>query len=328
VRPESLHLRKDAGVEMIVAIDSTARGPALGGCRWKLYRDVSAARGDACALAAAMTRKAAMARLALGGGKAVVVGDPCKRTHEQLLALGEFVESLGGRYVTGADMGTGEDQMAVIAERTSHVVGLPIALGGCGDPSPYTALGVRMAMDSALALHAAGGLAGKRVAVQGIGHVGRELVALLVAAGARVMVSDVDPSSLEGFGGDVEVVAPEAILTVECDVLAPCGPPGVIGLERVDQLRCSVVCGAANNPLTGPDVAKKLDASGILFVPDFVANAGGLIHLAVARDGGGPDDSLRALGVITENVEAVMSLAKSERIDPAQAAEQLAQSLI
>jgi leucine dehydrogenase len=142
------------------------------------------------------------------------------------------------------------------------------------------------------------------------------------------MVSDVNPASLEGLGADVEVVAPEAILNADCDVLAPCGPPGVIELAGVEQLRCAVVCGAANNPLAGPEVAAKLDARGVLFVPDFVANAGGLIHLAVARDGGSGDDSRCALSVIPENVEAVMSRAKSERIDPARAAEQLAESCL
>jgi leucine dehydrogenase len=323
--PESLHLRRGPNLEMIIAIDSTRLGPALGGCRWKPYPEGAAAgRADACALAAAMTRKAALARVRLGGGKAVVIGDPRRRTRQDLLAFGDFVESLGGRYVTGADMGTSASEMAVIAERTRHVVGMPEHLGGCGEPAPYTALGVELALRAALA-DSGRDLAGLRVVLQGVGRVGSELAQLLLAAGAKVAAADPSRAALDALPEDVERVAVERVLELDCDVLAPCGPPRVITREVAERLRCAVVCGAANNPLADAAVAAALDARGILYVPDFIANAGGLIHLAVARDGGSAADSREHLRVIPENVTAVLSLAKSERIDPAQAAETLAQ---
>ncbi len=323
-------MRREAGVEMIVAIDSTARGPALGGCRWKPYPDLEAARSDACALAAAMTRKAALARLSLGGGKAVVVGDPATRTREQLLAFGDLVESLEGRYITAADMGTGAAEMAVISERTRHVVGLPESLGGCGDPGPWTARGVLLAL-AGTAAELGSALDRLHVAIQGVGSVGAALAVSLLDAGARVSVADPRASALDrlrqlALGRAFDAVAPGQILDVACDVLAPCGPPGVIDVERAGQLRCRAVCGAANNPLTGPEVAAALARRGILYVPDHLANAGGLIRLAVALEGGGPARLDKALSVIPENLARVLERSKARGIDPLSAARELEQA--
>jgi len=308
---------------MLIALDSLARGPALGGCRWKRYPDLEAARRDALALASAMTRKAALAGLSLGGGKAVVVGDPRERSDDELLAFGDFVESLGGRYITAADMGTGEREMGVIARRTRHVVGLPRAAGGCGDPGPFTALGVELAIRSALA-HVGGDVAGAHVCVQGVGSVGRVLAEALCRAGARVTAADPSPAALAALPREVRVVPPEEIARERCDVFAPCGPPGVVSDESAESLQCRVVCGAANNPLASPAVAERLAARGILYAPDFVANAGGLIHLAVALEGGDDDATRRRLAVIPENLERVLAHAKSRGVDPARAAEELA----
>ncbi len=205
MRGPSLHVQRAAGVEMIVAIDSTERGPALGGCRWRSYGDPRVAREEARGLAAAMTRKSALAGLALGGGKAVVCGDARVRTRDQLLAFGDFVASLDGRYITAADMGTGEQQMAVIAEKTSHVVGLPRDRGGCGDPGPFTALGVRMAIEAALEARGQS-LQGTRVAVQGVGSVGGYLVRHLHEAGAVVIAADPDLERLGALPDGVSVV--------------------------------------------------------------------------------------------------------------------------
>ncbi len=317
--PESLHLQHAAGVVMMVAIDSTRLGPALGGCRWKTYRDESEARSDAIELARAMTRKAAMARLSLGGGKAVVMGASGSRTREQLLAFGDFVESLGGRYVTAADMGTRQDEMAVIRERTEHVAGLPAMEGGCGDPAPFTARGVRLAMEVALSDRGRQ-LAGAHVAVQGAGSVGRELIGELLSAGASVSASDVDPRAIAALPAAVRSVPAGSILEDPCDVLAPCGPPGVIDEARAARLRCAIVCGAANNPLASPAVAPILASRAILYAPDFVVNAGGLIHLATARRGGDAAASEAALLVIAENLRAVLSRAAADRVEPARAA--------
>jgi glutamate dehydrogenase/leucine dehydrogenase len=326
--PATLHTlrhrrRRGGDLEMIVAIDSTARGPALGGCRWKLYPDLAAARRDALALAAAMTRKAALAGLALGGGKAVVIGDPSQRTEDELLAFGDFVESLGGRYVTAADMGTGEREMSVIARRTRHVVGLPRAEGGCGDPGPFTAEGVQLALAAALA-QCDRPLAGAHVAVQGAGSVGRALALGLLRAGARVTAADPSPAALASLPPEVASVAPDAIARVDCDVFAPCGPPGVVDRAVANALACRVVCGAANNPLASRDVAVALEARGIVYVPDFLANAGGLIHLAVALGGGDDAASRRHLRVIPENFERVLAHAKARGVDLATAADELA----
>jgi leucine dehydrogenase len=323
---ESLHVQRAAGVEMIISIDSTRRGPALGGCRWRPYPDRTTARLEAEGLARAMTRKAAMARLSLGGGKAVVMGDPRTRTHEQLVAFGQFVDSLGGRYVTGADMGTGQEAMLSIREGTEYVTGLPRRVGGCGDPGPYTAIGVRMALERACS-HADLRLEGARVALQGAGSVGSALAADLLELGAEVRACDPDPEALAGLPDVVERVACDALLSSPCDVFAPCGPGGVIDRELAGALECRIVCGAANNPLVDAEVARELDRRGILYVPDFVANAGGLIHLAVALEGGDEAGTLRQLAVIPENLDAVLELAKAEQLDTAAAAERLARSL-
>jgi valine dehydrogenase (NAD+) len=274
-----------------------------------------------------MTRKAALARLDLGGGKAVVIGDPERRTREQLLAFGEFVESLDGRYITAADMGTAEEEMAVIGERTRSVAGLPRRIGGCGDPSPFTALGVFMAMERACERSGVP-LRGARVALQGVGNVGRELVRRLLEAGAAVVVADPDPGAVANLPGDVEVVAPEAITGQACDVFAPCGPAGVIDAGVAQTLRCRIVCGAANNPLAAADVACVLRQRGILYVPDFLASAGGLIHLAVALEGGDDAASIDRLGVITENLDCVLARSEDEALDTASAAERMALALV
>ncbi len=331
VELESLHLERAAGVEMIIAIDSTARGPALGGCRWKPYTDVASARTDASALARAMTLKAALAGLPLGGGKAVVIGDPAERTREQLLALGRFVEALGGDYVAAADMGTSESEMAVISETTSHVIGHPRRLGGCGEPAPHTALGVCLAVEAALA-HLGRTLEGASVLVQGAGQVGSRLAELLAGSGAEVSVAETDPAALSALRErvpGVRVVEPQRLLETPCDVLAPCGPPAVI---QSAELACRVVCGAANNPLANRSVASELERRGILCVPDFVANAGGLIYLAAALaavaegrpmpDPGGP--SRERLRAIPRNLRSVLQRAAREATSPLEAAERSA----
>jgi leucine dehydrogenase len=323
---ESLHRLETSGVEMIIAIDSTRAGPALGGCRWRPYPDAISARREAIALARAMTRKSALARLSLGGGKAVVVGDPKRRTREQLLQFGELVQSLGGRYITAADMGTGAAEMTVIAETTSHVVGLPRERGGCGDPSPYTAEGVQLAIEAALQ-RSGRTLEGAIVAVQGVGHVGRALIERLVAAGAQVIAADPLPAALEALPAGVRLAAPEQLVTEACEVFAPCGPAATIDAAVADALDCRIVCGAANNPLSALSIGRRLASRGILYVPDFLANAGGLIHLAVALEGGDDAATRRSLRVIPENLGRVLAYAESSGADPALAAERIATAL-
>jgi leucine dehydrogenase len=275
-----------SGVTMAIAVHSTTLGPALGGARMWRYETANDAVEDAKRLAASMTLKAAAAGLDLGGGKGVIAAPagaaPAAELRRAiLLDFGDLVETLDGDYVTAEDVGTSSADMSVIAERTAHVVGLDEDRGGSGDPSPVTARGVLAAM-RACAAHRYGtrGLAGLRVCVVGLGHVGDALARLLADAGAELTVSDIDPDRR----GTAEVLGarwidPGEVVGTDCDVLAPCALGGLIGEGEVSVLRAAIVCGAANNVLTSDAVARDLDRRGVLYAPDFIANAGGLISV-------------------------------------------------
>lgn len=275
-----------SGVPMAIAVHSTALGPALGGARMWHYESDDDAVDDAKRLARAMTLKAAAAGLDLGGGKGVLgvpAGPPpvdgLRRA--MLLDFGDLVEALGGSYVTAEDVGTGAADMAVISERTDHVVGLDPARGGSGDPSPITALGVLAAIRACAGERfGTREVDGLRVCVVGLGHVGTHLATLLSEAGAVVTASDTDSTRRDlaerlGWGW----VEPARALGGDWDVVAPCALGGVLGAAEIASLRCEVVCGAANNVLVDDGVAEMLDARGILYAPDFIANAGGLISV-------------------------------------------------
>ncbi|QTF91142.1 Glu/Leu/Phe/Val dehydrogenase dimerization domain-containing protein [Halomonas sp. BM-2019] len=269
-----------SGLRAIIAIHDTFRGPALGGLRIFPYASEEAALTDVLRLSRGMSYKSALAGLPLGGGKAVIIADPRRdKSPELLRAMGRLVESLGGRYVTAEDSGSSEADMQVIAEETAHVGGLRQADGESGDPSPFTAWGVFCALRSAVR-HALGrpDLAGLRVAIQGVGHVGAHLARHLHAAGARLVLTDVDREALVHLAEelDAEAVPPEAIFDAEADVFAPCALGAVLDEGVVARLRARVVCGAANNQLATPAMAERLMARGILYTPDYVANAGGV----------------------------------------------------
>ena len=275
-----------SGVTMAIAVHSTALGPALGGARLWHYSSPEEGVADARRLARAMTYKAAAAGLLLGGGKGVICAPTPARPEGDLrrailLDFGDAVESLGGRYVTAEDVGTGAADMAVIAERTAHVVGLPDERGGSGDPSPVTARGVLAALRACLE-HRFGdpSLAGVSVCVVGAGHVGGRLATLLAEAGAEVTISDVDPARRALADRlDAAWLEPDRAILADCDVLAPCALGGVIDPTTVDRLRCRVICGAANNVLTDDSLASALASRDIVYAPDFIANAGGLINV-------------------------------------------------
>jgi leucine dehydrogenase len=272
------------GLYVIVAVHSTALGPALGGARLWCYRTPGDAVADALRLSQAMTMKAAAARLDLGGGKAVMCADgdfSGERRRGLLLDLGDVVESLDGRYITAEDVGTGTEDMAVIRERTRHVVGLPPSLGGSGDPSPLTARGVEAAIRACCERRfGSTDLSDRSICVVGIGHVGARLVERLVRAGCRVLATDIDAGkrvSAEQLGAIwIDADAP---MTTACDVLAPCALGGAIDAGNVGELRCEIVCGSANNVLADESLAESLHERGIVYAPDFIANAGGLIHV-------------------------------------------------
>lgn len=282
----------ETGATGVLAIHSTSLGPAMGGLRLRRYRSLGEAYADVLVLAKAMSLKTSAAGLDLGGGKAVLLDDggwaaPGARV-ERMRAVGRVVDELGGRYTTAEDVGTTPADMEAIRTETRWVAGLPVAFGGRGDPSPVTARTVFGAIVSAARRRLDRvDLAGLRVGVQGVGHVGEALVALLVHAGAEVTLTDVDATRAVRVAGAIGgyAVEPEGFVGRDLDVLAPCAFGGAITLANAGSLRCAVVAGAANNQLSEPGVADALAERDILYVPDFLANCGGIIHVAgEARD--------------------------------------------
>lgn len=315
----------------MVAIHSTARGPSLGGCRLWSYPDAQAAIDDVLRLSRAMTLKAAVADLPLGGGKGVIAARADRPLtgalrRAALLDFGELVRALDGRYITAEDVGTATRDMAVIAGQTAHVAGLPRSRGGSGDPSPYTALGVLAAIRAASRVaFGDDSLSGRRVSVLGLGHVGSRLARLLARAGAQLIVSDVDERrrALASELG-AKWSPPHRAWQASADVLAPCALGGLLSAEKVPQLRCRVVAGAANNQLADDAVAQQLKERGILWVPDFVANAGGLINIGEEARGYDPRAARRRVGEIAATVEEIFRRASENGGTPLSAALELA----
>jgi leucine dehydrogenase len=295
------------------------------------YDDSRAAVRDALRLSRAMTLKSAVAGLPLGGGKGVIMVRPggalsSRRRGAALRDFGDTVEALGGRYVTAEDVGTSSRDMTVIAERTSHVVGLSRRRGGSGDPSPFTALGVeaaiRVSVRRALGV---GSLAGRTVALTGFGHVGSRVATRLARAGAQLLVADVNPArraAAERLGA--RWVSAEEALTAPVDVYAPCALGGVLDEETVTRLQAPVVAGAANNQLADEGVATALAARGILWAPDFVANAGGIINIAVELEGYDPRAARRRVLGIADTLERIYDDAEASGSTPLAAAVALA----
>jgi leucine dehydrogenase len=320
-----------SGATIAIAVHSTALGPALGGARLWDYGSDDEGVADARRLARAMTYKAAAAGLLLGGGKGVICAPTPHPEGELrralLLDFGDAVESLGGRYVTAEDVGTGAADMAVIAERTSHVVGLPDERGGSGDPSPVTARGVLAAMRACLE-HRFGSPdpAGVRVCVVGAGHVGGRLATLLAEAGAVLTICDLDPSRrrLADHLGAAWIDDPAEAIISDCDVLAPCALGGVIDAATVPRLRGRIVCGAANNVLADDRLAAALASREITYAPDFIANAGGLINVYAELHQLGPVAVADLLGSIGSTVGLILDAADRNGTTPLAEAQTLA----
>lgn len=301
----------------IVAVHSTALGPAVGGTRLWSYPTRQAAVDDALRLSRAMTLKCAVAGLPLGGGKSVIVANtPAFRRDDALRAHGRLIERLGGRYVAGEDVGTTPDDMERIREETVHVGGLA---AGAGDPSPYTAQGVVRAMQATAAqLWGSDDLAGRRVAIQGCGSVGGHLARLLAAAGAELVVADVDDARARRVADacGARVMAPEEVLTSDVDIVSPCALGGALDEETVARLRARAVVGAANEQLRGESVAERLHERGIVYVPDFVANAGGVISGAQDLCGWTPGEVREGVERISDTVRAILAAAAAEERSP------------
>jgi leucine dehydrogenase len=316
----------------IVALHDTTLGPGIGGCRMWPYPTEAQALTDVLRLAKGMTYKAAMAGLPFGGGKTVIIGDPRRDKSEALFrAVGRAVDSLGGRYYTGEDVGTSPADMDWAFAETPYVLGR--SSGSSGDPSPVTARGVWLGIRAAVA-HRLGhaDLTGIRVAVQGLGHVGYNVARLLAQDGAQLTVADLDPvraeRAAEEFGA--RLVDVEAILGIEAEVLAPCALGGVINDETVPRLACKVVAGAANNQLLEPRHGAALHARGILYAPDYVINAGGLINIAEELRATGYDRgrALARVETIAETLIEVFERAARENASTSEIADRLAEERV
>ena len=320
-----------SGRYVIVAIHSTTLGPALGGVRlWPYAATIDGAR-DALRLAAGMTYKAAAAGLDLGGGKGVIcaaAGAPPRagERRDMLLDFADLVESLEGRYITAEDVGISADDLVVIRQRTEHVTGLPPERGGSGDPSPFTALGVEAAMRAcARERFGSANLSGRQVAVVGLGHVGEKLAHRLAPAGAELLVSDIDESK-RSIAAELDAQwldAREAMLA-ECDLLAPCALGGAIDSGNASRLSCAIVCGSANNQLAEDGLDQVLAARDVLYAPDFIVNAGGLIHVYKEIRGYSEDEARELVLGIEANVARVLRAASERSITPLRAARELA----
>ena len=320
----------EAGLRAIIAVHDTTLGPALGGIRMWRYDSDEAALTDVLRLSRGMTYKNAVAGLDLGGGKTVVLGDPrTDKTPLLFRALGRFVDSLGGRYLAAEDVGTSTDDAELVALETDHITGLPIARGGSGDPSPMTAWGVFCGMGAAAAEAGLGeDMRGIRVAVQGAGHVGAGLVRHLLDAGAVVTVSDIYPERVEALVAlGASACPPDEVHRQDCDVFAPCALGAVIRPETVGELRCRVVAGAANNQLLDGSMGDELHRRSIVYAPDFVINAGGVLHLAGYETLRWTEEQMGArLAGIGDTLLEVYDAAEREAITTDAAAERLARS--
>jgi leucine dehydrogenase len=321
------------GLKAVIAVHSSALGPAMGGCRLWHYPSSSAALTDALRLSHGMSLKNAMAGLPLGGGKAVILGPVALEARTALFeAFGVAVDGLGGRYVTAEDVGVSVADMAAAARRTRHVSGVTAAGGVGGDPSPYTARGVLRGIEAAAArVLGRGDLDGVRVAVQGVGHVGGALCRLLAGQGAKLVVADTDRASLDRICDETGAVpvALDEVLEADVDVVAPCALGGAITAEVAAGMRARVVAGAANNQLAEPAAGTVLRKRGIAYVPDYVINAGGIIAVGAEYLGGGNEASVMAdVDAIGPRISDLLARADAEDTAPEILADRRAEEII
>jgi len=324
----------EAGLRGFIALHSTRLGPAAGGLRMRVYGSDEAALADVLNLSRGMSYKNAAAGLPLGGGKAVIMGDPATdKTPALLRAMGRAIDALGGRYWTAEDMGMSPDDMAEIARATRYVAGRDQGRHASGDPSPVTARGVVAAMRAGAArLWESDDLRGRHVAVQGLGHVGWHLCRILHEAGARLSVADMDAARVattaREFGA--ETVEADAIHSTKADILAPCAIGGVLNAETIPAIRARMICGAANNQLAAPQDAGRLHARGILYLPDYVANGGGIINVSaeilhVAEPSVWVEERL---GAIRARMEDILARAAGEDVSPAVVADRMVEEAL
>lgn len=327
---QALHVFADqaTGLEAVIAIHNTRLGPALGGCRYQPYESFDAAVADAVRLARGMSYKAALAGLEQGGGKAVIIRKPHVENRAALFeAFGRCIESLRGGYITAVDSGTSSEDMDCIARETGFVTSTTQA----GDPAPHTALGVLVGIrEAARRRLGQASLRDVRVMVQGLGNVGYALSELLVADGAEVLAADIDPGkvrlAVDELG--VQPVALDAVYESPCDIFSPCGLGGVLDADTIKQLRCAAVVGSANNQLADAEAADLLDARGILYAPDYVVNAGGLLYVALTYKGRPSSEIAGRIASIGQRLDSIFEQSEREGRSPAEIADRQAEAIL
>ncbi len=323
---------KQSGLKAIIAIHDTTLGPALGGTRMWMYESEEAAIEDALRLARGMTYKNAVAGLNLGGGKTVIIGDPKKDKNEEMFrAFGRYIQGLNGRYITAEDVGTTVEDMDIIHEETDYVTGISPAFGSSGNPSPVTAYGVYRGMKAA-AKEAFGtdSLTNKKVAIQGVGNVAYHLCKYLHEEGAKLIVTDINKEAIQRAVNafQAEAVEPNEIYSVDSDIFAPCALGAVLIDVTIPQLKASVIAGAANNQLKEPRHGEIIHQKGIVYAPDYVINAGGVINVADELYGYNRERALKKVENIYNNIESVIEISKRDQIPTSQAADRLAEERI
>lgn len=321
-----------SGLRAIIAIHDTTLGPALGGTRMWPYKTEEEAITDALRLARGMTYKNAAAGLNFGGGKAVIIGDPRKDKSEELFrAFGRFVDTLGGRFITGEDVGITVDDVETMRCETRWVGGSSTAFGGSGDPGPVTAYGVWRGLAAcARVVFGSDSLKGRTVAIQGVGSVGYNLGRHLRDEGAKLVVTDIFPDKVEKAVRELEAeaVAPDAIFDAECDIFAPCALGAILNDQTLSRLKCKIIGGSANNQLKEDRHGDALQDMGILYAPDYIINAGGVINVADGLFGYNRDRAMRKAAGIYETILKVVDISKRDRIPTYRAADRLAEERI
>ncbi len=323
---------KDVGLKAIIAIHNTVLGPALGGTRMWNYGSEQDALKDVLRLSRGMTYKAAVSGLNLGGGKAVIWGDPNRDKSEGLFrAFGRFVNSLNGRYITAEDVGIDVNDMEWVFRETEFVTGVHQVHGGSGDPSPFTAYGTLQGLMASLSVAYGDEDVGKySYAVQGTGHVGMEYVKLLRERGAKVFVTDINQESVrravDEFGA--EAVGLDEIYDVDCDVYSPCALGGTVNEQTLDRIKAKVICGAANNQLANDAIGDELARRKVLYAPDYAVNAGGLMNVSLEIDGYNRERAMRMMRTIYYNLGRIFEISKRDGIPTYKAADRMAEERI
>lgn len=323
---------KDAGLKAIIAIHNTTLGPALGGTRMWNYASEADALNDVLRLSRGMTYKAAVAGLNLGGGKAVIIGDPKKDKSEALFrAFGRYINSLNGRYITAEDVGIDVNDMEWVLKETEYVTGVHQVHGGSGDPSPFTAYGTMQGLLATLNKKYGNEDIGKySYAVQGVGHVGMEFVKLLRAQNAKVFVTDINEEAVKHCVDELgcEAVGLDEIYDVDCDVYSPCALGGTVNEDTLPRIKAQVICGAANNQLATEEIGYELEKQGKIYAPDYAVNAGGLMNVSIEFDGYNRERAMRMMRTIYHNLASIYAIADRDNIPSFEAADRMAEERI